>query len=424
MVKIKNWLYLPIEIKVRESDAKLLLAYYAAKKGYEVVIGDHYMVQKASHQLPQGIFFSKGYSRGVRKRVITDATSHGHKVVELDEEGLIFDDHKYLQDRMKKEMLALVTQEYCWGQSQMDVMTSAYPDLKNRCHVTGNPRFDLLKPKFSTIYQEEAKQIKRQFGEFVLINTRFARYNTAKGKKDDPHFKDITLLYYRFIDLVKQSCERFPDINFVIRPHPGENVRSYLQEFSRYRNVHVIHEGNITKWLLAAKAIIHNGCTSGLEAYLLGRPVISYVPPISSKKDQSLPDQVGIKASQVDEVLEIINNVVNLNHKKYVPFKSELNSDLMLYHCEWSNNQHAYESILKLMDAFPEIYANQSQQQHSLDQHLLLKKSKKEKKRRFSLTKSEIKAFFSKLDKIEGDSKPVNIVPIANNLFRLNGTGV
>ncbi|MET3683733.1 surface carbohydrate biosynthesis protein [Alkalibacillus flavidus] len=424
MSKIKNWLYLPIEIKVRESDAKLLLAYYAAKKGYEVVIGDHYMVQKASHQLPQGIFFSKGYSRGVRKRVIADAMSHGHKIVELDEEGFIFNDHKYLQDRMKRDMLALVTQEYCWGQSQMDVITSAYPDLKDRCHVTGNPRLDLLKPKFRAIYQAEAEQIRRQFGEFVLINTRFARYNTAKGKKDHPHFKDIKQLYDRFIELVKQTCERFPNINFVIRPHPGENIKSYLQELSGYRNVHVIHEGNITKWLLAAKMVIHNGCTSGFEAYLLGQNVISYVPAISSKQSQSLPDQVGVKASRVDDVHGIIHDVFKSNRGESVQLKNDLSSDVMLYHCEWSNKTYAYESILKLIEALPEIYANKSQQHQSLDQHLLLKKSKKEKKRRFSLMESEIKSLFKQLAAIEGDNKPVNIVPIANNVFRISGSNV
>ncbi|WP_411953836.1 surface carbohydrate biosynthesis protein [Alkalibacillus sp. S2W] len=421
MSKIKNWLYLPIEIKVRESDAKLLLAYFAAKKGYEVVIGDHYMVQKASHQLPQGIFVSKGYSRGVRKRVITDATSHDHRVVELDEEGFIFNDHKYLQSRMKKDMLELVTQEYCWGQSQMDLITGAYPDLKERCHVTGNPRLDLLKPKFITIYQEEAEQFKRQFGEFVLINTRFARYNTAKGKKDHPHFKDIKQLYYRFIDLIKQTCERFPDINFVIRPHPGENVRSYLQELSGYRNVHVIHEENITKWLLAAKVIIHNGCTSGLEASLLGKCVISYVPRIMSDQEQNFPNQLGVKVSQIEEVHEIISDVVNLNDRGYVQLKNDVNSEIMLYHYEWSNNQYAYESILRLIDHVPKLCADENQ--YSIQQQLLLKQSKKEKKRRFNLTESEVKSFFGKLDEVEGDHKSVNTRQIAKNLFRINGNG-
>ncbi len=54
-----RWLYLPVEVKVRELDAKLLLSYYAIQQGYQVIIGDHPVVEESTSYLPAGIFFIK-----------------------------------------------------------------------------------------------------------------------------------------------------------------------------------------------------------------------------------------------------------------------------------------------------------------------------------------------------------------------------
>ena len=37
-------------------------------------------------------------------------------------------------------------------------------------------------------------------------------------------------------------------------------------------------EGNVVPWLLACSMLIHNGCTTAVEGYILKRPVIAYVP--------------------------------------------------------------------------------------------------------------------------------------------------
>lgn len=414
-----KWLYLPIEIKVRELDAKLLLAYYAAKEGYDVIIGDHIMVEIASEELPTGIFFSKGYPHGFRKRVIANAKGNDHTVVELDEEGLIINDEKYLRDRMRREMLQLVTQEYCWGQFQKEVITGAYPDLKDRCHVIGNPRLDLLKPKYRSIYKEDTEQLISKYGEFILINTRFSRYNTAKGKKDNPHFKHIRNLYYLFMKMIKETCECFPDTNFVIRPHPGENFESYRQALSGYKNVHVIHEGNIIKWLMAAKAIIHNGCTSGIETFLLEKPLISYVPANTNKVEESIPNQLGVKAAHIEEVHAAIKDVYKLEESHYNEKYIDQNEKGLSYYCDGSNETFAYDSILLLCNSIQ--IPSSTAVNTSLPKSSLRSKGNKKRKRRFSLTEMEIQNFFSILDEIEGSSNRNVVTKLGNNLFKIQG---
>ena len=51
----KTRLYIGIETKVREFDAKLLLACVAAEAGYEVVLGQQKVFLKRLENMPQGI---------------------------------------------------------------------------------------------------------------------------------------------------------------------------------------------------------------------------------------------------------------------------------------------------------------------------------------------------------------------------------
>ncbi len=77
----------------------------------------------------------------------------------------------------------------------------------------------------------------------------------------------------------------FPHCNIVVRPHPTENQDTYRQIAARCSRVHVTNEGNVVPWLLATKAVVHNGCTTGLEAYVLGVPALSYRATVNETYD-------------------------------------------------------------------------------------------------------------------------------------------
>src|SRR5699024_4699351 len=146
---------------------------------------------------------------------------------------------------------------------QKQIISDSYPDMASKCHVVGNPRFDLLTKKYRNIYQDDVRVIQEAYQDFILVNTRFSLYNAAKGKREKKYLQSMKKLYHSFLDMIESTAITFPQLNIVIRPHPGENRQSYLQAFRQYKNIHVIHEGSIIKWLLAAKVIIHHGCTSG-----------------------------------------------------------------------------------------------------------------------------------------------------------------
>lgn len=421
IMKDKGYLYLPVEVKVRESDAKLLLAYYAARVGYRVVIGEHQMVGAASEVYPKGIFFSKGYPRSLRHRMIMKAKNNGHIVVELDEEGLIFNDTThYLQDRMNSNTLKLVTQEYCWGNLQKEVIAKAYPNLHKKCHVVGHPRFDLLKPKFNPLYQDEAEQINKKYGPFILINTRFSTYNFLNKKKvknQDAFTQYIKKLYDHFIELVTILGNKYPETNLVVRPHPSENFHSYRHAFSTYKNVQVIHEGNIIKWLKATEVVIHNGCTSSIEAFLLGKPIISYMPVTSSKYDVQLPNNLGVMATSAEEVLGALENISNSTVHENDEQQTLENSNALSTYYESMDSGYSYENILRLLQTItsptlPSTFSPPTKTINMRDNDIV--------KHFFSLlSKKEIQRFFTKLDKIENTTSHMIIKQLGKNLFEI-----
>jgi hypothetical protein len=77
----------------------------------------------------------------------------------------------------------------------------------------------------------------------------------------------------------------FPDYTIVVRPHPTESHEVYRRIASRCRRVKVTNEGNVVPWLLSAKALIHNGCTTGVEAFEMRVPAISFRATVNETYD-------------------------------------------------------------------------------------------------------------------------------------------
>ena len=68
--------------------------------------------------------------------------------------------------------------------------------------------------------------------------------------------------------------------------------------------VDVQYEGNASAWMLAADVVLHPGCTTGIEALLLDRPVVSFVPePKSEFVNQA--DAISLNVASAAELLAL-----------------------------------------------------------------------------------------------------------------------
>ena len=84
----------------------------------------------------------------------------------MDEEGAIdFTDGSTLLGRYSKSLFDNADLSFLWGKKQFELVNKNM-NKENKVAVTGHPRFELLKPKFHYLYQDEVDKIKKKFPSF------------------------------------------------------------------------------------------------------------------------------------------------------------------------------------------------------------------------------------------------------------------
>ncbi|MFP6747785.1 MAG: surface carbohydrate biosynthesis protein, partial [Alphaproteobacteria bacterium] len=330
VIEPKQWILLPIETKARELHAKLLLAAMAVERGYGVVLGEqNAMVRQLAH-LPRGLYVDKSIASS-KTRHFKRLRRLGYRVAAWCEEGLVYRDREtYLHQRISMPSLAEVERFFCWGEvQQADLLEKAAASSAKelaKLVATGNPRFDLLRPGYRDLFAEEAQELRERHGDFILINTNFARYNHFHGEENllkvQRERGNVQMaeqeaflvawrdflgeLYHAFAAMLEPLSRTFPQRRIILRPHPSENHQRWQRECEGLDNVTVAFRGNVVPWLQAAKVSIHNSCTTGVEAYLLDRPVISYQPVCSEVYDSHLPNAVSHRVCEIDPLIQAV----------------------------------------------------------------------------------------------------------------------
>lgn len=329
--KYDKILYLPIEIHSREFHAKLYLAYQASQRGWIVVIGPEYDVNKLAQFMPPGVYFGNGFHNKA-KRISAVLKKSGHSIILQDEEGLVrWASELYKEYRINPEIHNFTDCFLCWGEKDKAIIESAFKKTINASAI-GNLRFDLLSPNLRKIFLESVNDIRDKNGDFVLINGNFGRTNHANGEDyyvndiklrgwlDTPSKKEYQLqgiefqkkIFQKMIKLsisIAQSGQKV-----VVRPHPSENIDVWKKKTQIYsEKIKIIRSGNVIPWLMASKLIIHNGCGTAIEGLLLDKTVISYRPFKNSKLETYLPNATSINFETKNDILDYLKNFQKIN---------------------------------------------------------------------------------------------------------------
>jgi hypothetical protein len=198
----------------------------------------------------------------------------------------------------------------------------------------------MLRIELQPFYNDEMDRLKKRHGDFILINTNFNHVNAFFPAQNlfrppertgaEPEFGKAAIgmsreyaiglrdhkqtLFDAFKDLIPRLNRAFPDHTLVVRPHPTENQDIYRQIAEGCKNVVVTNEGNVVPWLMATRAVIHNGCTTGVEAFVMGVPAISYRPRINETYDNGfyrLPNLVSHQCLNFEELHDTLESILN-----------------------------------------------------------------------------------------------------------------
>ncbi|MES1153026.1 MAG: hypothetical protein ABUL54_14080, partial [Dongia sp.] len=145
-IPLSRILYLPMEIASRELDSRLLIAAFALERGYEVVLGQKWLMERNLKAMPPGIYLSKTLTQRDAK-FSARAGSLGYFVTAIDEEmpGLVVKSNELRwvsQAGVESSNLIFVA-----GNNNADAVRTRFPESAHKVQAVGNPRLDPLRPE-------------------------------------------------------------------------------------------------------------------------------------------------------------------------------------------------------------------------------------------------------------------------------------
>jgi surface carbohydrate biosynthesis protein len=333
---MKKRLIMPIETVARELDARLYLSLKLlnSKPGeWEIVFGHHkkcgkYMKSDRNTHLGF-IYLSSGLMKNSAhfKNIVKDSG----KYCLMDEEGGVFGAYEtkgFPRGGYNHKGLQYIDRIFFWGEEERGHWFRRHKLLKQKQAVlSGNPRFDISKKDFN-MYFEKTSQIDKYRKNYILVIFAFgtvnpiipmeleARYwaSISEGSKLEAwnierKFQEKSFPLY--LEGIKKLIERNSDQQFVIRPHPVENIETYQYEFSKFQNVEINNSGPVQEWLPKAKLFIHNGCTTAIEAAINGLTPICFAPFVDKESIQVLTYEVSHVIENSADLSELVHRSLN-----------------------------------------------------------------------------------------------------------------
>jgi len=318
-----------MEIAARELDSRLLVALHAVQQGFEVVLGQKWLMETNFSAMPKGTWLFKTMtprdSRAMRK-----AKALGHGVAAIDEEVTALAEGTGGLTWVSDDGVALADRIFCQGTEHESSMTKRWPQHQGKLRVTGNPRWDILRPELRQIFSADADALIKAHGPIILINTNSSIGNPAKGRtaeqliretakagkikidseEDKAKWRDY-LAFDRanlesIVKLVRALSVRHPGHFIVVRPHPSEEGSYYENALTGIKNAAVIFKGSAATWIAAAEILIHTQCTTGIEAYALGKPAVNYEVMPSKVSIRNISGRLSMVAKSENDVLLLV----------------------------------------------------------------------------------------------------------------------
>jgi surface carbohydrate biosynthesis protein len=321
-----------LEETSRELAGRVLIATVAANSGFTSYIIPQWFAWEHIDQLPPGIMLFKGHNGAQAIRMVA-ARRAGHHVAAIEEEILGVASSKLTLRVFHPDAMRACDLFLLQGSHARDILLSRHTEIEARVAITGNPRTDLLIPPLDGEIRERAKAIRETQGDYILINTNFG--STNPRVEDTIAFRDLNIrvgllnpnsdkdrdefierCYWErgnmaLLAEVIAACEASLSLpKIIIRPHPAENFEKWREAYAGRERVSIIREGDHVPWTAGARLLLHTGCTTGVEATLLGTPALSLQGGVSDWHRAHTSNFVNQTATSVDEAMMKINSVL------------------------------------------------------------------------------------------------------------------
>lgn len=437
--------FLPVESTPRELDYKINIAKHFCNMGFDIIIGNPPFIRdELQYKNYRGVFLEKGVNPD--PEYYENLKRKGILLYCLSDEGASYPafsvTYQPAVDALK--MMELI---FMWGEFQVKDLLERCSDaeLNKKYQVTGYPSFDLSLPKYKD-YHKRFKP-KELPNEYVLINTNFGSFNGSSIEevlKACTHMSPETFeslensykleekSFFKFYDWVVQLIKEFPKETFLIRPHPVEKIECYEKYFSDFKNVFISQEGNANQAIASAKIVLHNDCTTALQSYLMGVPVVSLAYPSRDYIHATWALDFGAQPESINEAKDIMAGL--LKNKVFdVSVESAINEKASLVLSKlFANVGCSTETLIsmikpKVNEFFSDLISYKVIDKRSLIQKIKLfirrqlplhyKVSSVSHKALTQFSEKDLRERLSALEKVDGIQLPCTIKKMFPNTF-------
>lgn len=311
-----------IDHPLRDLDGLALLGWQLANKDVEV-----YLVSMSNKY---EVFFLKpdlvllNYIRKGNKKFVSTCQEIGIMIGVLDTEGGVLKDADFVFRSVFKYVDKIDL--YClWGVKQYEALSKLNILSDDAIKVTGCPRYDFCVSPWSNALLDMPPALANS--KMVLVNTNFPiiqpRFQSAEKEASqlvsdagfEAEYVDNLLLQTKtaraeVVKTVKQLAPRFPQVMFIIRPHPFEDKNFYKDEFKGFSNVEVRQKGPVFPWIKSAIVVLHHNCATAIETMLMGKEPVHLKWIDTPLLNQPSSTQVSLHANSIAELEDMLKRLL------------------------------------------------------------------------------------------------------------------
>ena len=451
---MKKIIFFPIEIKSRELKIRLLMSLFALKKNYYCFIGNKHGIFRATKHFSPGSYFYKSMNY--------KDIDHIKKIKNLDNNYIVLDEeggfqyssskelNKFITVRSSQENVKLIDRFFTWGKFDHREWKKRYFKYSQKFKLIGSPRIDLWKDKIiKKVYSDELNEIKKNFNNnYILVVSSFMssekelkkyykifenwfKFRNKKEKQIQINQKKSDLaLFKNYLNMINFISKNNPNFNFVIRPHPAENINDWKKLTKHMsKNVYISNEYDVTPWIYSSKFVIHNSSAVGMQTAGMKKNLITYRPK-GFIYDRNFPNRFGIITDDKKKISKMINSNSNFESKKFSDIKklkdrfynindNNLTSEKLINDINKTHKSYSKINFLKFF-YISSLYTARDLFFLAIGRFIKIKQIKQKTLRSPAekipggIKKTEIENFFKTMDNFD---RKIKIVKFCNNCF-------
>ena len=192
----------------------------------------------------------------------------------------------------------------------------------------------MCKKPFIDFYKKEIDELKKRYKKFVFFSSSFGSDQILDDKiyqefiyknlqnenlRNKKIIKNERIIenknYESVVQLLKKLAKSNPNINFIFRPHPRQDIKKVKKRFSGIRNIFVIYKYSVTPWIKACEIFMHSGCTTVFEAISMKKKIVSFCE-YKNQYRNNFSFKFGYHFSNHKDVENKIKKILSISYSK------------------------------------------------------------------------------------------------------------